>query len=160
MREELFPPDLPFQLAVPIEVRFRDMDAMGHVNNAVYFTYFEQARIHYLRHLAQLPPPLEPFGMIVAEATCQYRAPITMGMPIQVWIRVAEVRQRSFIFLYKIERRDNGQIMAMGRSVQVAYDYARGTPVPIPEPWRERFLQFEEGAWTHTLHGLTERRTP
>ncbi|WP_376792688.1 acyl-CoA thioesterase [Thermoflexus sp.] len=158
MKEELFPSDLPFQLAVPIEVRFRDMDAMGHVNNAVYFTYFEQARIHYLRHLAQLPPPLELFGMIVAEATCQYRAPITMGMPIQVWIRVAEVRQRSFIFLYKIERRDNGQIMALGRSVQVAYDYARGTPVPIPEPWRERFLQFEEGA--HTLCELVERKAP
>ncbi|WP_322800425.1 thioesterase family protein [Thermoflexus sp.] len=145
MKEDLFPPDLPFRMAVPIEVRFRDMDAMGHVNNAVYFTYFEQARLHYIRQLAGLPPPLEPFGMIVAEALCQYRAPITMGMPIQVWIRVAEVRQRSFVFLYKIERCDSGHIMALGRSVQVAYDYAQGVPVPIPESWRERFLQFEAG---------------
>lgn len=145
MRTELFPPDLPFRMAVPIEVRFRDMDAMGHVNNAVYFTYFEHARLRYIHRLAQMDPPLEPFGMIVAEATCQYRAPITMGMPIQIWIRVAEVRQRSFVFLYKIERCDNGQVMALGRSVQVSYDYTRGVPVPIPEPWRERFMQFEDG---------------
>lgn len=145
MKEDLFPPDLPFRMVVPIEVRFRDMDAMGHVNNAVYFTYFEQARLHYIRQLAQLPPPLEPFEMIVAEATCQYRAPITMGMSIRVRIRVAEVRHRSFVFLYKIERCDSGQVMALGRSVQVAYDYAHGISVPIPEPWRERFFQFEEG---------------
>lgn len=145
MREELFPPDTPFRMAVPIEVRFRDLDAMGHVNNAVYFTYFEHARLHYLRRLAEAPPPLEPLGMIVAEATCQYRAPITLGMPLRVWIRVGEIRQRSFVFLYRIERCDTGQVMALGRSVQVAYDYARGVSVPIPEPWRERFRAFEEG---------------
>lgn len=145
MKEDLFPPDLPFRMAVPIEVRFRDMDAMGHVNNAVYFTYFEQARIHYVQRLAHMGDPLEPLGMILAEAACQYRAPITLGMPIRVWIRAGEIRQRSFVFLYKIERPDTGQVMALGRSVQVSYDYARGAPVPIPEPWRERMRRFEEG---------------
>jgi acyl-CoA thioester hydrolase len=62
MREELFPPDTPFRMAVPIEVRFRDLDAMGHVNNAVYFTYFEHARLHYLRRLAEVPPRWSPWG--------------------------------------------------------------------------------------------------
>lgn len=93
MKEDLFLPHLPFRMVVPIEVRFRDMDAM-----------------------------------IVAEAACPYRAPI----------RVGEIRQ-------KIERPDTGQGMALGRSVQVSYDYARGAPVPIPEPWRERMRRFEEG---------------
>ncbi|WP_352429739.1 thioesterase family protein [Thermoflexus sp.] len=90
--------------------------------------YFEQARIHSMQRLAHMGEPLEPFGMIVAEAACPYRAPI----------RVGEIRQ-------KIERPDTGQGMALGRSVQVSYDYARGAPVPIPEPWRERMRRFEEG---------------
>lgn len=134
-----------FHFELPIEVRFRDIDAMGHVNNAVYFTYMEQARISYMRAVGSLSERLDETWFILAEETCQFKAPIPFGMPIVVKVRVSEMRNSSFVMEYRIEARDTGRVMALGRTVNVAYDYAAGQSMPIPPKWRAKIEAFESG---------------
>lgn len=125
-----------------MRVRFRDLDAMNHVNNAVYLTYFEIARLAFWEALTDLPG-LGDFNQIVAEATCTYRSPALRDERLDVWIKPVELRRSSFILAYRIEEQTGGRLIATGRTVQVLYDYAAGHSVPIPPELRARFAAFE-----------------
>jgi acyl-CoA thioester hydrolase len=135
-----------YRFALPIEVRFRDIDAMGHVNNAVFFSYMEQARVSYLRALGLMPERLDGISFIIAEATCRFKAPVPFGMPLVVRVRVAEMRGSSFFMDYSIEEQGTGRVMAMGQTVSVVYDYTASRSAPIPPEWRAKIEAFEHGS--------------
>lgn len=135
-----------FNFSTPIEVRFRDLDALRHVNHAVYFSYMEHARFAYLRHLGLFDGDASDTGMILAEAACTYRAPIMLGIKLVARVRATNLKNASFVFEYSLEDAASGQVMASGRTVQVCYDYAAGKSIPIPPQWRARIEQFERGA--------------
>ena len=136
--------DDTFRFSTTLEVRWRDIDALGHVNNAVYFTYLEQARGHYLRELGLISSRADDAGFILAEASCQYRSPLKLAERVTIYARVCELRNTSFIFEYRVEAED-GRLAAMARSVQVCYDYRAKRPIPIPTEWREAILAYEPG---------------
>jgi acyl-CoA thioester hydrolase len=119
-----------------IEVRFRDCDAMGHVNNAVYLTYLEQARIGaWARMAGSLALPLP---MILARAECDYTAPLTLGDRVLVRLGVSAVGRTSFTLEYELLNARTRQVVATARTVQVMYDYEAGKPVPISDELRAR----------------------
>jgi acyl-CoA thioester hydrolase len=120
-----------YRFTQSIPVRFRDVDAMGHVNNAVYLTYFETARIPYYLMLRG-QPELARTDMIVARIECDYRSAATFGDILTVGVRMEEIRSRSFDLSYRIEHDSSGRLVADGRSVQVAYDYAAKTTRRVP----------------------------
>jgi acyl-CoA thioester hydrolase len=130
-----------FHFELPIKVRFRDVDAFGHVNNAVYFTYMEQARIGYMRAAGLVPKNYGDTWLIIAEATCQFKAPSPFGASLVVKVRVPELRRSSFLMEYRIEECSTRRVMAVGRTVNVAYDYAAGKSRPIPPDWRAKIEQ-------------------
>ena len=134
-----------FHFELPMQVRFRDIDAMGHVNNAVYFTYMEQARIDYMRAIGSMSDSLDETWFILAEELCQFKSPVPYGMPIVIQVRVSEMKDSSFVMEYRIVDRNTGCVMALGRTVNVAYDYPAGKSKPIPVEWRERIQVFERG---------------
>ncbi len=125
-----------FRHTVPIAVRFRDIDAMGHVNNAVFFTYLETARVDYMRNVAlrTRSQDLSESGLILAQITCQFKKPIFYGESVEVGSRVAEMRNSSFSFL---------QLAALAEGVVVSYDYQAGKSVGIPQEVRARIESFE-----------------
>jgi acyl-CoA thioester hydrolase len=133
-----------FRFSTTTEVRWRDLDALNHVNNAVYFTYLEQARVHYMRELGVLPETPSGIGFILAEAQCQFKSPLTLGERVIVYIRVSELRNSSFLFEYRVEGEDQ-RLAAEARSTQVCYDYENKCPVPISDEWREAIVSFEPG---------------
>jgi len=133
-----------FRFSTTLEVRWRDLDALGHVNNAVYFTYLEQARFQYLRELGLIPSDPFGIGMILAEARCQFKSPLELGERVTIYTRVSELRNSSFIFEYRIEGED-GRVAATARSVQVCYDYQNQHSIPIPDKWREAITAYEPG---------------
>ena len=117
-----------------VEVRFRDCDPLGHVNNAVYLTYLEQARFSYWRQVwgfrdhqssADIP------GVILARVECDYKRPATYGEVLEVRMTVGDVGRTSFRFDYEIVN-EEGRTVALAKTVLVMYDYAAGTSVPIP----------------------------
>jgi len=129
----------------PIEVRYGDLDPQGHVNNAKYLTYMEQARVAYIRHLGlwQSNSFLE-FGIILADAHVTYRAPILFGQPVQVGVRVSRLGNKSMTMDYQIEDTKTGQELATGNSILVAYDYQNGQTIPLPDGWRLVITEFEK----------------
>ncbi len=132
-----------FRFSTPVEVRFRDLDALGHVNNAVYFTYMEMARVAYFRQLGLIGEAYpEPF-FIIAEAACQFKAPIDLNTNLRVSARVSRLGNSSFDMDYALIDAATDRLMATGRTVQVMFDYAAGRSVPLPEAWRQTLRDFE-----------------
>ena len=108
-------------------VRFRDCDAMGHVNNAVYSTYLEQARIGILGGL-------DPF--ILARVEIDFRAELRAGETVEVKSRCAEVGTKSFRLAHEIWSGE--RLVAEAVSVLVGYDYSRNESVPITDDVKRR----------------------
>ena len=115
-------------------VRYRDADAFGHVNNAVYLTYLEQARNAYLRELG-LIRSIEDIAMILAHVDIDYRAQVDVDDLIEIGVRPARLGTRSFELEYEL--RVGERVVAEARTVLVGFDYARDESVPLPERWRE-----------------------
>lgn len=123
------------------DVRFGDLDSLGHVNNAVYATYLESARIAYYQHLTGLP--LEQLDLILAELTISYRAPGFFGDRLAIGVRVASLGTKSFVMEYAVARAGDDALLATGRSVQVAFDYRENRTIPVPELVRRRVAEVQ-----------------
>ena len=122
-----------------LEVRFRDCDAMGHTNNAVYLTYLEQTRFAHWRALwgfgtPQLPPGRP--GVILARVECDYKRQTKYGDVLEIRLTVAEIGRSSFRYEYQIVD-EEGRTVLTANTVQVMYDYTAEKPVPIPDDIRQ-----------------------
>jgi acyl-CoA thioester hydrolase len=142
-----------FHFSTSIQIRFRDFDAFGHVNNAVYFTYMEMARTEYFTHVGVLKMEQSlsftgnerpPVFFILAEAACQFKAPIQTDTQLIVKTRVHGLRNSSFAMEYHFVDQVTGQIVAIGRTINVTYDYGAGRSGPMPDEWRQAIEAFEE----------------
>ena len=132
----------------PIAVRSTDLDALRHVNNAVFFQYFEQARLAHLARFGLLPTYAPGDGprhsIAIAETSCRYKAPAYYGDTLLVTVRTREVRQRSFSLTYEVRRQADGVLVAEGESAQVWID-EQERPAPLPDAAR-RSLEASLGA--------------
>lgn len=122
-------------LVVPYHVMFADVDAYGHVNNAVYFTYFEWGRIQLWFDLTEWGGARD-LGFIVARAECDFKKQLSME-PIEICTRIGEMGTSSLEFLTEI-RRANGEVAATGRVVTVLFDWERQSKKPIGDDLRAR----------------------
>ncbi|MBA3428568.1 MAG: acyl-CoA thioesterase [Actinobacteria bacterium] len=109
-------------------VRFRDCDAMGHVNNAVYSTYLEESRIGVLGGLTEF---------ILARVEIDFRSELRMGEEVEVRTRCSRIGTKSFDLEHVISA-SGGRVVADAKSILVSYDYKRSASVPIAENLRER----------------------
>jgi acyl-CoA thioester hydrolase len=128
----------------PIHVRYGDIDAQRHVNNAKYFTYSEQGRQHYLQHLGLWDgEDFDAIGIILLEINCRFRSPITLGQRIKIGVRTSRLGNKSLDMDYALWDEETDQEMASGTAILVAYDYRSSRSIPIPEEWREAITRFE-----------------
>jgi acyl-CoA thioester hydrolase len=116
-------------------VRFRDLDPMGHVNNAVFLTYIESARVAFLQHFGAAAT-LEDMAIIVARIEIDFRAPVGFGEEVAISVRASRFGGKSFDLDYEL--RVGGTVVAQAKSVLVFYDYAKGEAVELPQEWREK----------------------
>jgi acyl-CoA thioester hydrolase len=107
---------------------------MGHVNHAVFFTYFEQCRLTFWRELTGTPSPHT--RVIIARAECDYRSPAHFGDELEVRLSVGDIGRSSFALAYEIVQAAGDRLVATGKTVMVSYDYAAGTSVPLPDATR------------------------
>lgn len=130
---------------VPHEVTWRDLDGIGHVNNAVYFSYFEWARTKYwlaLHEVSDDPGPSH-LDFIVARAECDFRRQLSLSEIIEIGVRIGEMRRSSFDFVYEIRMWDGGEIAATGKVVMVLFSWKSNTKRLITEELRERIAKFQ-----------------
>jgi acyl-CoA thioester hydrolase len=131
-----------FQYTKRIEVRFRDCDALGHVNNAVYATYFETARFGYWREALGYGEE-QPLSFILVRVECNYRSQARPGDLLDVQARVSHIGNRSFTFEYRIVAVSDGRLVADGSSVQVMFDFEAQRSFPVSDELRARASRFE-----------------
>jgi acyl-CoA thioester hydrolase len=128
------PPAWP--VAIEVKVPWRDIDAAGHVNNAVYFAYMETARVEAFLGLTGARGP-EGVMFIVARAACDFHSPAFMGETLVVKTWPARVGTTSFTLKYDIREKGQGRLVAEGETVQVMYDYVKRSKKPIPAELRK-----------------------
>jgi acyl-CoA thioester hydrolase len=129
---------------VTMQVRYGDLDPQGHVNNARYLTFLEQARVDYLIYLGIWDGiHFLTLNWIVAETRMTYLTPIRFGQTISIGLKVTRLGNKSLDFQYDILDKSTGQQMATGTTVMVAYDYIEEHSIPIPDDCRQKIAQFE-----------------
>jgi len=124
-------------VVVPIQVRFRDLDALGHVNNAVYLTYLEVARAAYFSRLE--PDWVGKGHFILARAEVDFLRPILLQDPVEVGVQVVRLGRSSFDMEYLVLAA--GEEAARGKTVQVWLE--GGRPAPLPQEVRARIAELE-----------------
>lgn len=124
-------------MVVPIQVRFRDLDALGHVNNAVYLTYLEVARAAYFSRLE--PDWVGKGHFILARAEVDFLRPILLQDPVEVGVQVVRLGRSSFDMEYLVLAA--GEEAARGKTVQVWLE--GGRPAPLPQEVRARIAELE-----------------
>lgn len=153
----------------PVQIRFRDLDPLSHVNNTVYFTYLEEARGYYFDQLGlerwpsqtedQLNPSTEEhahtsristsvigahYGMLVKEVTCTYELPLIRSDKAEVGVHVTHVGNTSIVVEQQIrDIRMHERIFATGRTIQVWANYHTGRPQTVPPVLRAAFERME-----------------
>jgi acyl-CoA thioester hydrolase len=113
-------------------VRFRDLDGMAHVNNAVFLTYLEQARLAWFGE-AEVQPLHD---VILARTEIDFRSPVRQGEVVEIGVRSSRVGTKSFELEYELQA--GGRVVAEAKSVLVGYDYEQAKSTAIPERWRRR----------------------
>jgi len=108
---------------------------MGHVNNAVFLTYIESARMAFLQHLGAAPT-LEDMRIVVARVEIDFRSPVRFGDEVEVSVTASRFGDKSFDLDHEL--RVGGNVVAEAKTVLVTYDYSKREPVPIPAEWREK----------------------
>lgn len=138
-----------FPVVVRIPVAWGEMDAYQHVNNIVYFRYFETARIHYFRRVGlDQGSPAEGIGPILASTQCRFRMPLTFPDTVSVGARVVRMGEDRFTMEYRVVSDRAGKVAAEGEGVIVAYRYDEGRKTEIPAALRAAIEALEASAAT------------
>jgi acyl-CoA thioester hydrolase len=124
--------------AVRIPIRWGDMDAMGHVNNIVYFRYMEQARISWFESLAGAQEAWHSQAIVIANASCNFRRALTYPGTVEVKVFTGRPGGSSVATYYELRLEGDDEPYADGAAVVVFVDVATQKPVRIPQKLRER----------------------
>jgi acyl-CoA thioester hydrolase len=140
-----------YKYKTPISIRFSDMDAYGHVNNAVYLTYFEIARSNYWRDIIEWN--WNQNGIILGRSEINYLKPLTLNDQIVCYVRTTRIGNSSFDVMHVLVKiTPNGEeICTTGKTVCISYDYTANKSVPIPKAQRQKMIEYDEpGLITNT----------
>ncbi len=133
-----------YKYKTTIAIRFSDIDAVGHVNNAVYLTYFEEARIKYWRDIVQWD--MSEDGVIVGRSEVNYLKPILLHDEIACYVRTSRIGNSSFDVSHVLVKiTSNGEeICTTGKTVCISYNYTANKSIPIPAVERQRMIEYDE----------------
>lgn len=132
-----------FKFKAKVDTRWSDMDDAGHVNNAVYLTYFENARVYYFHQACKWDWKKD--GVILANAHVNYVKPLVFPEPAFIYLRTSKIGTKSFEVQYIITVEKEGLIeeICNGSTVLVTFDYKTNASVPVPEHIRQKISEFE-----------------
>jgi acyl-CoA thioester hydrolase len=148
MSNDANPPLSRWPVALDVPVAWGDMDALGHVNNAVYLRWFESARIAYFERTALIGEAhTGTIGPILARQTCDYRLPLRYPDRVRVETTVTRLGTTSFTMAYRIRSEAHGgAVAAEGEGVIVTIDYGKGAKVPLGDDLRAAIARVEASA--------------
>ena len=133
-----------YKFRTPIPIRFSDLDFYGHVNNAIYLTYFEIARSNYWRDIVKWD--WNQNGIILAKSEVTYIKPITRHDEIACYVRTTRIGNSSFDVMHVLVKvsEEGEEICTTGKTVCISYDYSISKSIKIPADQRARMIAYDE----------------
>jgi acyl-CoA thioester hydrolase len=130
---------LKFNHQYSVQIRFVDIDAFGHVNNAVFASYYETARVAYFDEVLGLRINWKKNGLILAKNILEYKLPVYLRDTIICRTAVVKLGNKSIEIFNELIRKNNNleEIVASAHGILVCYDYENNETIEIPSEWRE-----------------------
>lgn len=132
-----------FKHHTDIQIRFNDIDLIGHVNNAIYQHFFDLARKRYFEEVIGARLEWKTFGVVMASICIDYFHAITMEEKISVRSGIEVIGDKSITMVQEIYNRDNGELKSQNRAVMVGYSPVKDKTTAIPSIWKEKIYDFE-----------------
>lgn len=135
-----------FPVIVEFPVAWGEMDAMGHVNNVIYFRYFESAHVVYFDRIKMWEFKKETgIGLILASTQCRFRTPLVYPDVVLIGARASDIGEDGFTMKYIVVSQRLSKIAAEGEGLLLNYDYRNNRKVPMPAEFKRSILDFEAG---------------
>lgn len=134
-----------FRHQITLQLRFSDMDAFGHINNAKFLTYIEEARVKYFDEIVKWEYDWSKYGIILARVEIDYKVPGYFKDSLIVQTRCSRIGNKSLTLEYQLVKKENEKdtIISSALSVLVMYDYENGNSIQVPGEWKAAIEKFE-----------------
>lgn len=137
-----------FRHKMDVQLRFNDVDVLGHVNNTIYFSFYDMGKAHYFGEVRGRAMDWQHVDRIIANIDCAYMAPIVFGEDIELRTRCVHVGRKSFVMEQMLREKNTGEIKSVCRTVMVAYDPVMKKSVEVTDQMRRQFADYE--GWDRT----------
>ncbi len=143
INHEKLPSPKEFRHSIPLQLRFNDVDVLGHVNNTVYFSFYDTGKAHYFTDVRGQSVDWRHVDTVIANVNCAYISSIVFGEEIEVCTRCESIHEKSFRLLQMLYEPKTGQVKSVCETVMVCIDPETKKSVPISEQWRKQFCEYE-----------------
>lgn len=137
-------PEFPFRHEVPLQIRFNDIDLLGHLNNAVYIQFFDLGKSRYFQDVMPEGVDWRHINIVVANINCDFFAPTYITEPIAVLTTITHMGEKSFALEQRIVNSDNGEVKCIAKTIMVGFDMTTGKSAPIDPKWVEALERYEQ----------------
>jgi acyl-CoA thioester hydrolase len=136
--------DYKFFQTSPLQMRFSDIDMLGHATNSIYQQYFDLGRMKYFKDVLMEEMDWREEGLILVNFAVNYISQIKLYDEIEVRTKVVKLGNKSLHILQQVFNITRNEIAAEGKSIMVGYHGNSGVSIPVPMRWRERIVRFEK----------------
>ncbi|MBR2378420.1 MAG: acyl-CoA thioesterase [Bacteroidaceae bacterium] len=132
-----------FLHSYPLQLRFNDIDSLGHVNNSVYFTFYDLGKSRYFETVKKQSIDWRKADVVIANVNADFLSPIYSYEQIAVETCCIEIGNRSFKLMQRIVNTTTGEVKGICRTIMVGFDVEAGVSAPISDEWKDAIRQFE-----------------
>lgn len=143
MKPEKLPDLSQFHDSTDVQIRFNDVDVLGHVNNTIYFAFFDTAKAHYITSVRGSVIEWNKVDMVIANVDCAFISPCYYGEHLEVLTTCTGIYTKSIILSQVLREKNTGEIKAICETVMVFINPETMTSAIIPDDWRKQFADFE-----------------
>lgn len=135
-----------FHHRIPMQIRFNDIDLLGHLNNTVYLSLYDTGKARYMEAVCNGDINFRKIENVIANIDCAFRLPIYFEQKIDCLTRMSEIGDKHIVLQQMLVDRDTNEVHSLCETVMVYVDVKTIKPVEIPQEWRERLNNFEQNA--------------
>lgn len=132
-----------FRHTLPLQIRFNDIDALGHVNNSIYFTFYDLGKSRYFESVKNNSIDWRKADVVIANVNADFLSPIYSYEQVAVETCCIEIGNRSFKLLQRIVNSNTGEVKGICRTIMVGFDVELGVSAPISDEWKEAICRYE-----------------
>jgi acyl-CoA thioester hydrolase len=136
--------ELKFKHSIPVQLRFNDADSLGHINNTVYFSFYDLGKSEYFKAVKGSAINPKEVDIVVAHAEVDFFAPIFLSDEIAVQTTVSDIGNKSLTLVQRIVETNTNIIKCICKTIMVGFDLKTQSSKPISDEWRKAIFDFED----------------